>query len=331
MNTTLKLLAGVAGVGLLAFGAGTAQADPIGSPAGNTRPLVGVGSDTTQGVMNALSNVVTVNGQKVIASYDATGSATIATTTAANCSAIARPNGSGAGRTALLNALGATGAPCLTFARSSSLTLTASTPALTYVPFAVDAVTYVIAPNSSLPRSMSLTDLHGIYTCDPNYVGTGPNYAVHALLPQAGSGTRSFWEATVGITEADVVANKYPCISDTKNGKPIEEHDGRVLDANSIAPFSIAQFIAQGSGTLADLRGTAVLGNINGTPSLLLNTGSAATREVYNVIPTSKVAVSPYSDVFVGANSGICQQSAVIKSYGFGVDPSCGDTSKSTG
>jgi hypothetical protein len=150
------------------------------------------------------------------------------------------------------------------------------------------------------------------------------------LLPQAGSGTRSFWETTVGITEADVVASKYPCISDTKNGKPIEEHDGRVLDDTSVAPFSIAQYIAQGSGTLADLRGTAVLGSINGTPSLLLNTGSAATREVYNVIPSTKVATSPYSDVFVGANSGICQQTSVIKTYGFGIDPNCGDTSKAT-
>ena len=328
MNTSLKLLAGVAGVGLLAFGAGTAQADPIGSPAGNTRPLIGVGSDTTQGVMNALSNAVTVNGQKVIASYDAVGSATISTTTAAACQGLPRPNGSGAGRTALITQLNSNN--CFTFSRSSSLTQTAASPNLTYVPFAIDAVTYAIAPNSALPRDLSLDDLHGIYTCDPGYVGTGPNFAIHALLPQAGSGTRSFWEATVGITEADVVAGKYPCISDTKNGKPIEEHDGRVLDANSIAPFSIAQYIAQGSGTLADLRGSSVLGNINGVPSLLLNTSSAATREVYNVIPTSKVNVSPYSNVFVGSASGICQQQSVIKSYGFGIDANCGDTSKVT-
>ena len=330
MNTKLKFLAGAAGIGLLAFGAGTAQADPSGTPAGNTRPLIGVGSDTSQGVMNAMSNVVTVGGAKVIASWDAVGSATINTTTAAACQGLARPNGSGAGRTALLTQLGNT-TPCFTFARSSSLNLAAATPGLTYVPFAVDAVTYAIAPNSSIPRSLTTTDLHGIYTCDPGYVGTGPNYSIHALLPQAGSGTRSFWETTVGITEADVVAGKYPCISDTKNGKPIEEHDGRVLDATSIAPFSIAQYIAQGAGTLADLRGTAVLGTINGAPSLLLNTQAAATREIYNVIPSSKVNTSPYSDVFVGPNSGICQQKSVITTYGFGIDPNCGDTSKVTG
>ncbi|MFC1410704.1 hypothetical protein ACEZCY_16730 [Streptacidiphilus sp. N1-12] len=327
MNTSLKLLAGAAGIGLLAFGAGTAQADPSGTPAGNTRPLIGVGSDTTQGVMNALSNAVTVNGVKVISSWDATGSATIATTTGAGCQSVARPNGSGAGRTTLLTELNTTN--CVNFSRSSSLNLAQAAPGLTYVPFAIDAVTYAIAPNSSLPRSMTLADLHGIYTCDPNYVGNPP-YDVHPLLPQAGSGTRSFWETTVGITEADVVANKYPCVKDTSAGKPIEEHDGRVLNPTSIVPFSIAQFIAQGSGTLADLRGTAVLGSINGTPSLLLNTGSAATREVYNVIPTSKVATSPFSDVFVGATSGICKQSTLIKSYGFGIDPNCGSTASAT-
>ncbi|MEZ0091338.1 substrate-binding domain-containing protein [Streptacidiphilus sp. EB129] len=330
MNTKLKVLAGVAGVGLLAFGAGTASADPIGNPAGNTRPLIGVGSDTTQGVMNAMSNAVLVNGQKVISSWDAVGSTTIATTTSPACAAVARPNGSGAGRTALLNSLGAANG-CVTFSRSSSLNLAAATPGLTYVPFAVDAVTFAVTPNSVVPRTLSIADLHAIYTCDPGYVGTAPNYTIHPLLPQAGSGTRAFWETTVGITEADVVASKYPCISDTKNGKPIEEHDGRVLDDTSIAPFSIAQYIAQGAGTLADLRGTAVLGSIGGTPSLLLNTSSAATREVYNVIPSTTVATSPYSDVFVGPNSGICQQQALIKTYGFGIDANCGDTSKTTG
>ena len=328
MSTMLKFLAAAAGVGLLAVGAGTAQADPVGPP--TFRPLAGVGSDTTQGVMNALSNAITTNGNKVIGSYDAVGSPTIATQAGTACQAVARPNGSGAGRTALLNSLGAANG-CLQFSRSSSLNTTASSPGLTYIPYAVDAVTYAITPGSALPRTLTLVDLHGIYTCDPNYVGTAPSYSIHPLLPQAGSGTRSFWESTVGIADADVVSGKYPCISDTKGGKPIEEHDGRVLDDTSIAPFSIAQYIAQGAGTLADLRGSAVLGSIGGTPSLLLNTGSAATREVYNVIPSTQVGVAPYSTVFVGAGSAICQQSSVIKSYGFGLDANCGDTSKTSG
>ncbi|MFC1403802.1 MULTISPECIES: substrate-binding domain-containing protein [Streptacidiphilus] len=328
MKNSLKLATAVAGIGLMAFGAGTAQADPSGTP--TYRQLAGVGSDTTQGVMNAMSNAITINGTKVIGSYDATGSATIATQSGAACQAVARPNGSGAGRTALLNSLTAADG-CLQFSRSSSLNTTASIPGLTYVPYAIDAVTYAITPKSSIPRNLSLADLHSIYTCDPNYVGTAPNYSIHALLPQAGSGTRSFWETTVGISDTDVVSGKYPCISDTKNGKPIEEHDGRVLDDTSIAPFSIAQYIAQESGTITDLRGSALLGNIDGTPSLLLNTGATATREVYNVIPSSKVGTAPYSTVFVGGTSLICQQTSIIKNYGFGLDANCGDTSKTSG
>ncbi|WP_051813862.1 substrate-binding domain-containing protein [Kitasatospora sp. MBT63] len=320
-----KCVTVAAGLGLLVAGTGTAQADP-----GAVRPLSGVGSDTTQGVMNALANVVTVNGQKVIGSYDAVGSATINTKAAAACQNLARPNGSGAGRTALLNELNK-GNGCLDFSRSSSLNLAAATPGLTYVPFAVDGVTYAVSAGSSVPLDLSVADLHAIYTCDPGYVGTAPNYSIRPLLPQAGSGTRSFWESTVGIADGDVQAGRYPCIADTKGGKKIEEHDGRVLDTTSLVPFSIAQYIAQSSGTLADIRGTAQLGNVNGVPSVLLNTSATAVRDVYNVIPTSKVGVSPWSEAFVGANSGICQQSAVIKQYGFGVNANCGDTSRTTG
>ncbi|MEV8095477.1 substrate-binding domain-containing protein [Kitasatospora sp. NPDC085879] len=324
-----KCVTVVSGLGLLlAATTSTAQADPSGQP--TYRPLAGVGSDTTQGVMNALANAVTIGGQKVIASYDAVGSATINTQAAAACQGLTRPNGSGAGRTTLLNELNK-GNNCLQFSRSSSLNLAAATPGLTYVPFAVDGVTYAVSAGSSLPLDLSTADLHAIYSCDPGYVGTGPNWSIRPLLPQAGSGTRSFWESTVGITETDVAAGKYPCISDTKGGKKIEEHDGRVLDAASLVPFSIAQYIAQSSGTLADLRGTAQLGNINGVPSVLLNTGAPATRDVYNVIPSSKVATSPWSDVFVGGNALICQQSALIKQYGFGTNANCGDTSRTTG
>ncbi|MGW4898159.1 substrate-binding domain-containing protein [Kitasatospora sp. NPDC004240] len=323
-----KCVTVAAGLGLVISGTGTAAADPSGAP--TYRALAGVGSDTTQGVMNAMANDITVNGTKVLGSYNALGTATIATKESADCQALNRPNGSGAGRTALLNELNR-GKGCLDFARSSSLNLAASTPGLTYVPFAVDGVTYAVSSGSSLPLDLTTADLRAIYSCDPGYVGTAPNFSIRPLLPQAGSGTRAFWLTVVGITEADVVAGKYPCLSDTKGGKKIEEHDGRVLDTASLVPFSIAQYIAQSSGTIADIRGTAQLGNINGVPSVLLNTGAPATRDVYNVIPTAKVGTSPWSDVFVGANSQICQRGTLIKQYGFGTNANCGDTSRTTG
>ncbi|QXE34690.1 hypothetical protein KQY30_10745 [Streptomyces sp. GMY02] len=325
-----KILMAVAGALLVAGTVGTsAFAEPSGTP--TYRQLSGVGSDTTQDVMNGLSQVVTINGTKVIGSYNAVGGATITTKDPAvnNKCTMNRPNGSGAGRTALLNSLQA-GDNCLDFARSSSLSLGAANPGLTYVPFAVDGVSYAITPSSVLPRKLTLNDLKAIYHCDPAFVGNGPNFNLTVLLPQAGSGTRSFWESTVGITDADVVAGVYPCIKDTKSGAPVQEHDGRVLDDKSIVPFSIAQYIAQSSQTVADVRGRAILGSIDGKASTTLNSDFGVKRDVYNVIPTSKIGTAPWSTVFAGSNSLICQQTGVINTYGFAANPNCGDTSKQT-
>ena len=323
----LAAAAGLALVGGVAA-AGPAQADPSGPP--QFRQLAGVGSDTTQGVMNGLANVITdSSGNKLIGSYDATGSATIATKSTTACSAIARPNGSGAGRTALLNSLQANDG-CLQFSRSSSLNLAAATPGLTYIPFATDAVSFAVTANSNIPKTLTLTQVQAIYHCDPNFVGTGPNYAITVILPQAGSGTRSFWESTMNILDSDVVAGKYPCIIDHKNGQPIEEHDGRVLDDNSIAPFSISQYIAQSENTIPDLRGKAVLGVIDGFTPQVINQNFEVSRSVYNVVPTSQIGNAPYSAVFVGPNSAICQQTAVINQYGFSTNPNCGSTSQHT-
>ncbi|MFF3558883.1 hypothetical protein ACFYXS_02405 [Streptomyces sp. NPDC002574] len=332
MNIRKIVIAAVGAAGLLTgtVCGSVAVADPSGAPA--FRQLSGVGSDTTQDVMNGIANVVTINGVKVIGSYNATGSAKITPkdpTASPACTNMDRPNGSGAGRAALLTSLQA-GNGCLDFARSSSLTLTAATPGLTYVPFAVDGVSYAITPSSTVPRKLALADIKAIYHCDAAYVGTGPNYKLTALLPQAGSGTRSFWESQVGITEADVVAGVYPCIKDTKNGAPVQEHDGRVLDDKSIVPFSIAQYNSQSSQTVADLRGRAILGTIDGLAPNVLNTNFGVKRDVYNVIPTSKIGTAPWSTVFVGSNSLVCQQTGVINTYGFAANANCGDTSKQT-
>ena len=323
----LAIAAISAGLMTSLLGVGAAQADPTGAP--SPRALVGVGSDTVQDVMNQISNDVVIGGVKQIGSYNATGSATF-NTGKAGCSAVARANGSGAGRTALLNSLNA-GDGCIQFSRSSSLTLTASSPSLTYVPFAIDAVSYAITANSTLPRSFALADLQAIYHCDPAYVGTSTTgitgYSITPILPQAGSGTRSYWEAQMNITDADVNANLYPCIyNGVKNGVTIEEHTGTALDANSIEPFSIGQYTDQSNGLIIDRRGSAVLGVIAGTDPQLINNNFSIKRDVYNVIPTSQTGTAPYSTVFVGSNSLICQDTATILHYGFATNPNCGST-----
>jgi hypothetical protein len=334
LNRRAKLLAAAGALGLTASvlgGATAAHADPTGTP--TYRQLAGVGSDTTTPVMNALSNLITIDGTKVLGSYDATGSATVQTQSSSSC-VINRPNGSGAGRAALLASLEANsgaGNGCLQYSRSSSVNTAATGgPQLTYVPFAVDAVTYAITANSVVPRSLTLAQLQAIYQCNPAYVGTAPNYSIIPLLPQPGSGTRSFWETEMGITDTQVTNGSLPCISDLSGGSLIEEQDGRVLTSNTLIPFSIASYTAEESQTISDVRGNAVLGVVNGITSQQINTSFQVTREVYNVIPTTDTTVAPWSTVFVGSTSAICTNSATIQQYGFNPDPNCGSTSTTT-
>ncbi len=105
MKRTIAAMAVCASLLAAVLGATVANADPSGSP--TFRQLSGVGSDTVQGVMDGLSNTTTIAGTKVIGSYDAVGTANITTkdpTVNPNCT-IPRPNGSNAGRAALLNSL----------------------------------------------------------------------------------------------------------------------------------------------------------------------------------------------------------------------------------
>ena len=331
VNKKAKLLAvaSVCGLVVTVLGASSAQADPSGAP--TFRQLAGVGSDVTGPVMNALSNTITIGGTKVIGSYDATGSATIATQSSAACSAIARPNGSNAGRAALIASLEANNG-CVQFARSSSLTTTTTGgPQLTYIPFATDAVTYAVTSTSNVPRSLTLADLQQIYQCNPAYVGSPGAYTIFPLIPQAGSGTRSFWETEMGITDAQVTNGSLPCISDLdSHGNLIEEQNGLVLGDNNLIPFSIASWDAEESQAIPDVRGQSVLGVIDGFGSQAINPSFEVTRSVYNVIPTADENTAPWSTVFNGPSSLICTNLATIEQYGFEQNASCGSTTTVT-
>ena len=117
MRLSAAMVAAAVVSGTLAL-ASPASADP--TPAGTFRQLVGVGSDTTQDVTNALAGD-TVNGTSYsatgvksangagIASYDAiepgTGALGTKITTRSGGTTFLRPNGSGGGRTALSESL----------------------------------------------------------------------------------------------------------------------------------------------------------------------------------------------------------------------------------
>jgi hypothetical protein len=308
-------------VGVSFIGAAAVAIPAIADPtAGTYRELSGVGSDTTDPVMDGLSNAITISGVKVIGNYNAVGTATIATKADPKCAAIARPNGSGAGRTALDASLTAADG-CIDFARSSSGVATTTNP-MTWVPFATDAVAFAVRSDGAVAKSLTTAEVVSVFKCQ---VPT-----VHPILPQAGSGTRSFWLGKMGVTEADIAAGTYPCLTGAGTATSrayVQEHDARKLRTDEVMPFSVSQWNAQATGVIADVRGKSVLGTLDNVPASTLTTTYPYARSVYNIIPTGKVATAPWSTVFVGASSLVCAQAAVITKYGFAPNANCGDTS----
>ncbi|MCW2621687.1 MAG: hypothetical protein JWL64_1289 [Frankiales bacterium] len=331
----------VAAVPALVLMSGAAQADPT-NPTG-PRVLAGMGSDTTQELMNTLADNITIGGNKVIASYNAQSTTDAQTKADPACSysqnlspVVAnapgvRANGSGAGRSRLIEALtpGDARQGCLDFARSSSSS-TAATPAgtggLTYVPLALDAVTFAQRTDSSNSKTLTKASLAAIYTCAP-----ATTSAYLPMLPQAASGTRQFFLAQIGVTEAQISAAS--CVQNgvTTAGARIEENDGTVLtNKKNIIPFSVGQFTAQAAGLQApNVLAKAALGTIDGQPSQTINPNAATKRTVYNILPTARVGSGAPEDatlnqVFVGPDSLVCGSSALITKAGFAPAPNCG-------
>jgi hypothetical protein len=325
-----SLIAAAAGAGVLSLALATlplAQADPTGPP--QYRQLAGMGSDTTQTLMNALADVVTVNGEKVIGSYDAIGSTTVATKSTAACAAVPRANGSSAGRNALLASLQAADG-CLQFARSSSSRGSyTSTPSMTWIPFATDALTFAVRDDGDVPRELTKAQIVAIFKCEV------PD--IQPAIVQVGSGTRSSWLSYVGITQAEIDAGQYPCLvpqadGGTFPGKLPQEHDGRELKKNQIMPYSAAVYQAQVYGTAPDRRGSAVIGVIDGVVPTVINGSFSNVRNMFNIIPTDKVTDTNSLEykVFVGPDSELCKAKPSINLQGFGDlrnASDCGDTS----
>ncbi|WP_435974379.1 hypothetical protein [Streptomyces sp. Qhu_M48] len=305
---------GVAALGLGVALAPAAQADP--NPVTQYRTLAGVGSDTTQDVLNGLGNVVTNSiGQKIIASWDATGTATVKTK-ATGC-VINRPNGSSAGIDALRNAVD-NNTGCLDFARSSRTPADTTTTDLTWIPFAKDAVSWVKRSDSALPTNLTAAQLKGVYECTTTSLN---GVALTPILPQASSGTRQFFLASIGVTTPGA------CVQ-----QGVQENDGTVLDsAGDIAPYSVAQYTAQEKLVVTDRRGAAVLGSIGGVAprnaDKTLNLSFPFVRDVYNVVPTAKLTNATIASTFVGSTSKVCAAGATISNYGFGtLGAGCGTT-----
>lgn len=278
-----KAVALCAAVGVAVVGiaiAVPAHADPI------SNSYVLVGSDTLQDVSNALVNGTSVSGPSVrvvatstatLGSFDAFGSSTIRTT--ATGGYFGRPAGSGDGVKALGRSIdgGAYTASSVStvagvllgqvdIARSSgSPAVPNASGTLAYVPFARDAVSYGYAPSTSGDISaLTQGQLHDIYSCVAN-ANVINGVTIQPLLPQAGSGTRKFFLAQLGIADSTAAA----CVTTNATNPQfatVNENDGTALSvAGEIVPFSVANWIAQSNAVAPARLGTAALGNPLGT------------------------------------------------------------------
>ncbi|MFF8770048.1 substrate-binding domain-containing protein [Kitasatospora sp. NPDC015120] len=357
-KTAAKLLAAAAiATSVATVASGTAVADPSTLP---TLPLaqdiVGVGSDTTQAVLNQFStdyNAFLGAGSTLprLYSWDATGTSPITTKTGAT--SLARPNGSSAG----ISALDATTKTTVDFARSSrgpknSVPGGAAGDPLTdlFVAFAKDAVSYATTTTGShAPANLSKADLVNIYNCTytnwnqiPGYTGVGGT--IKAYLPQNGSGTRSFFLQALGLSNGGACVTANPTVQENQGTDTI------LNDADAIVPYSVAHYIGQvynGHGAGSDQAGALTVRSIDNVVPIdptshvltLAFSNTSFGRVIYNVVREANWNATDTQGTALraifGTNGWICKNSvaaADITSYGFRTLPTgaCGSTTHAT-
>lgn len=318
------------GVAIAGFGMTAANADPV------TDGYSIVGSDTLQDAVGALASGTSITGASVrvsgngknLASWDAftlgvTGGVGSIQTKPYG-PVFDRPNGSGAGRNALIASVGGTTGTAFTFngvnvkdqvdfARSSSVGGTAGS-LLTYVPFGQDALGYVFkvgaatgsanaAAATAAIDTLTKAQLTSIYSANTTAAASavldGTGYTLKPVGLQTSSGTWTTFLGKVGLSVATLGT-----AVDTRNNS-VPENDGRVLtpadNEIQMVPLSIANYVGQLNGAARINTFTGVsAGTIDGVapftgtaPSLVPNTtyynSADWGRTVYIVVPTAKI------------------------------------------
>jgi ABC-type phosphate transport system substrate-binding protein len=273
-----RLLVGVASLAaaatLIAGTVTTASAAPKDPPKGVTPAyydLVGVGSDTTQYVMDQITTLFNATvkvhnpSHPKFYSWDAVPPGvnkpgTFMITPKAGCKTMVRANGSSSGITALNTAqvikVGGKFYPCVNFARSSRARKATDPKAapggIEFVAFARDAISWAVRSSAKggndAPKSLNLAQLKAIFTCaDTNWsqVG-GKNATIKVYLPQAGSGTLATWETFMGITTLGSCVSQAPEENEgTYSGKTATDPTNGFNSPNAIFIYSIGAYIAQ--------------------------------------------------------------------------------------
>jgi len=273
------------------------------------------------------------------------------------------PNGSSAGRDALKASVLA-GNGCIDVARSSAGPRPVGTGAgqdlasFEYYAFGLDALGYSSASTAAPAGGLTLAQLQGIYNCtftNWNQVG-GANQAIERYWPQAGSGTRAFFQSDIlGFDPTLFSSGSCPAV------QLGQENQGLNIAANGdqqsgIVPFSGGNWTAMARGTIPDQRAGQTIRNLNGA-NIIFGSGAstqlatpAATgdpaapvqeanvrlvtnpppypgiRFVFNVIDdtsasyTSAIRYVGFNNANNGSTSPLCSggKASIVTQFGFG-------------
>lgn len=251
MRILSRLITATVAAGAVVALAVPAMADPPTGVTPAPGSIVGVGSDTTQNVVDQFSHDYNATHTTKLYSWDATNPSTGAIhesiKTKSGCAAIPRPDGSSEGITALFTENGTTsGHPCIDFARSSRDRSPTDPPfssgGSAFVTLGGDAVTWSTQATTNAPTNLTTAQITAIYQCKVtnwNQVG-GKTGTIKPFIPQTGSGTRAFFLSAIGVTTPG------SCVSDD-SGK-LQENEGInpvLKSANAIFPYSVGKYIAE--------------------------------------------------------------------------------------
>ncbi len=281
MNRSLLsrgLAAGLAIASSAAFLVSVAPTAHAAAPA-----IVAVGSDTTQDVMNVIltgaDNYNVLAQQSTPKTVPSDTSCNVSQTyhTPAGAGEVLAPNGSGAGRNALIaeETAGAGGTPrgCIDIARSSGaprgIGAGKDTATMQYYAFAMDSVG-AASLSLSAPGTISQADLLKVYNCtytDWSQLPGGGSGPIQRYIPQAGSGTRSFFLSDMlgGFDPTTVSSASCPAVNQS-----IEENEATQVPTadheKAIFPYSTGQWVFHANNKInptIDLRnGAKMLGQV---------------------------------------------------------------------
>jgi len=174
----------------------------------------------------------------------------------AGTSPVQRPNGSGAGYNLLkadTNA-GGTGKGLVDFSRASSAR--GANVLFDSLQIGNDPLGMLTSSTTNATNGLSIAQLKSIYQCTTtnwSAVGTGAGTIV-PLIPQIGSGTRSYFEGQLGLTDSTLGS----CVQNVEENDP-EAIDASSSPANAVEPMSQSRlYLFQGKlsdGTSNGFRG----------------------------------------------------------------------------